>query len=283
MKKTLFAIMATAMALNSSLIAFAAPETMPDGTIFDAEYYAQNNLDVAAVLGTNKDVLYQHYLKFGKAEGRQAYEVLQNTVTPSGSVLIEAGDENYLRMGYLMSGFDYDLIPRTERVYYTNENGEWVEHREPLETPWVSDPAADFVRSDWSGDPRYQALKNEIEQKLLEKGAELNGEVLSFTQYPTSEEENNALQQLLKNLSVDLMKSGVVDSCYLSWISADGYLYFDKWGYEKAVNVFANKNDATTSQYDKHPEIWSYMKKSRSELYDDSDEVDEEFSNGWGI
>ena len=59
MKKTLFAIMATAMALNSSLIAFAAPETMPDGTIFDAEYYAQNNLDVASVLGTNKDVLYQ--------------------------------------------------------------------------------------------------------------------------------------------------------------------------------------------------------------------------------
>ncbi len=285
MKKTLVAIMTATMVLNSSLTVFAAPETMPDGTIFDAEYYAQNNPDVVAVLGTDKNVLYQHYLNFGKSEGRQAYKETPDAAVSANSVLIEAGDENYLRMGRLMSGFDYSLIPRTERVYYTEENGQWVEHREPLETPWVSDPAAVFVRSDWSGDPRYHAIKNELIQKLMEKGAgtEIEGLTLSFTQYPTSEEEFNELDQLLDNLSVDLMKSGIVDSCYLTWGSADGYIYFDTWGHEIAVDVFANCNSATTSQYDKHPEIWSYMNKSRSELYDDSDEIDDTFGSSWGF
>lgn len=55
--------------------ALAAPKTMPDGTIFDAEYYATNNPDVVAALGTDESVLYQHYVMFGKNEGRQPYAV----------------------------------------------------------------------------------------------------------------------------------------------------------------------------------------------------------------
>lgn len=286
MKKTLLAIMAAAMIVNSSLTAVAAPEIMPDGTIFDAEYYAQNNPDAAALFGTDKDALFNHYTAYGKTEGRRAYEEMQNTGLSAGSALIETGDENYLRMGYLMSGFDYRLTPITENVYYTLENGKWVEHREPLKTPRVSDPAADFIRSDWSGDTRYQTIKNEIIQMISEKGAgaEINGETLSFTQYPRSEEEIKTLQQMLKNLSVDLMKDGILDSCYLSWVSTDGYLRFENWGYEQTVNVFANKNRATTSQYDKHPEIWNYMKKSRNELYDDSAEMGyDDFNGSWGF
>ncbi len=285
MKKTLLTTMAATIILSSSLTAFAAPETMPDGTIFDAEYYAQSNPDVAAVLGTDKNALYQHYLNYGKAEGRLAYAEIQNTVIPTDSVLIEAGDENYLRMGYLMSGFDYSLTPVTENEYYTFENGTVVAHREPLKTPRISDPAADFVRSDWSKDSRYQAIKNAIIQMISEKGAgaEIDGETLNFTQYPRSKEERNTLDQLLKNLSVDLMKSGILESCYLSWSSADGYLYFEKWGYEMAVDIFANEVQATTSQYDKHPEIWNYTKRSRNELYDDSAEIDEGFGNDWGF
>ena len=45
---------------------------LSDGTLFDAEYYAQTNPDVVAVFGTNKDALYTHYVMFGKAEGRKA-------------------------------------------------------------------------------------------------------------------------------------------------------------------------------------------------------------------
>ena len=55
------------------ITAFATPQTMADGGIFDAEFYAQTYPDVAAALGTDVNVLYQHYLSSGKAEGRLPY------------------------------------------------------------------------------------------------------------------------------------------------------------------------------------------------------------------
>ena len=55
--------------------AFAAPETMSDGNVFDAEYYAEQNPDVVAVVGADKNALYQHYLTCGMFEGRAAYGV----------------------------------------------------------------------------------------------------------------------------------------------------------------------------------------------------------------
>lgn len=59
--------------LGVKLDANAAPVTMPDGGTFDAEYYAQNNPDVVAILGTDANVLYQHYLTSGRLEGRKPY------------------------------------------------------------------------------------------------------------------------------------------------------------------------------------------------------------------
>ena len=50
----------------------AAPVKMADGTMFDAAYYASAYPDVAAVFGTNQDLLYMHYQLCGKAEGRLA-------------------------------------------------------------------------------------------------------------------------------------------------------------------------------------------------------------------
>ncbi len=52
----------------------AAPKTMPDGNQFDADYYRANNPDVVIVLGPDEEVLYNHYLTFGKAEGRAPYD-----------------------------------------------------------------------------------------------------------------------------------------------------------------------------------------------------------------
>lgn len=74
MKKTLFAILTGLTVLSSGLTAFAALETMPDGTVFDAAYYAQNNPDVVAELGTSREALYNHYITFGRNEGRLPYE-----------------------------------------------------------------------------------------------------------------------------------------------------------------------------------------------------------------
>ena len=72
MKKVFFMFLTAVTVTCSSLTAFAAPETMPDGTVFDAEYYAQTYPDVAAAIGTGRDALYNHYVTLGKAEGRSA-------------------------------------------------------------------------------------------------------------------------------------------------------------------------------------------------------------------
>lgn len=73
MKKRLLAFtFCVTLFLMSSLSVFAAPKTMPDGTVFDAAYYAAANPDVAKAVGTDERALYGHYVKFGKAEGRIA-------------------------------------------------------------------------------------------------------------------------------------------------------------------------------------------------------------------
>jgi hypothetical protein len=63
------------------ITSFAQEKTMPDGGVFDAEYYAANNPDVVAALGTDENVLYQHYLNFGKKEGRLPYANAAATAT----------------------------------------------------------------------------------------------------------------------------------------------------------------------------------------------------------
>lgn len=54
--------------------AFAAPVIMPDGGMFDPEYYASENPDVVAAYGNDSTLLYMHYCMFGRNEGRLPYE-----------------------------------------------------------------------------------------------------------------------------------------------------------------------------------------------------------------
>jgi len=69
----LITALAFALALGvPALKTEAAPATMADGTVFDAEFYASSYPDVVAVFGTNPDLLYLHYALCGKAEGRLA-------------------------------------------------------------------------------------------------------------------------------------------------------------------------------------------------------------------
>ena len=81
MKKRFLAVILAAMTLSSGLTAFAAPETMKDGTIFDADYYAQHNPDVVAALGSSHDALYSHYTTHGKAEGRKSHMTAADDAT----------------------------------------------------------------------------------------------------------------------------------------------------------------------------------------------------------
>ena len=70
--RSLVTIFTVVMVMSNSLSAFAAPKTMADGTTFDAEFYANSNPDVVAAVGKGEDALYNHYVKYGKNEGRKA-------------------------------------------------------------------------------------------------------------------------------------------------------------------------------------------------------------------
>lgn len=67
------------MLASNGMVANAQPKVMKDGTVFDAEYYAQRYADVVAVYGTDEAALFQHYTDYGKAENRAAVK------TPSTS------------------------------------------------------------------------------------------------------------------------------------------------------------------------------------------------------
>ncbi len=72
-KKSIIATLTVATLLGSSLSVCAAPKTMADGTVFDAEFYAETYPDVKQALGTDESALYNHYVTYGKAEGRKPY------------------------------------------------------------------------------------------------------------------------------------------------------------------------------------------------------------------
>lgn len=88
-KKCILITSLVSAVLASPMYGIAAPREMPDGQIFDAEYYAASNPDVTAALGTDEALLYQHYLLFGKAEGRKPYAT-GDTVTQQADSLSAA-------------------------------------------------------------------------------------------------------------------------------------------------------------------------------------------------
>ena len=101
------------LTIASSITAFAAPEVMPDGGVFDAEYYAQNNPDVAAAFGMDKELLYSHYVNCGKAEGRLAVAPVE--LTKENPVTLTAKREQ-LRD-------EYYSWPKDDRnIYYDTES-----------------------------------------------------------------------------------------------------------------------------------------------------------------
>lgn len=73
MKKVMIIIASLILSLGCSVCVYAAPKTMKNGDIFDAEAYAALYPDVVAVYGTSESKLYSHYQKYGKKEGRIAY------------------------------------------------------------------------------------------------------------------------------------------------------------------------------------------------------------------
>lgn len=89
-KRLLMSLLIGVMSLTTAIPAFASPKQMADGTIFDAEYYVINNPDVAAVLGTDELVLYNHYINHGKHEGRKPCEGVDAGIEVEIEALVQA-------------------------------------------------------------------------------------------------------------------------------------------------------------------------------------------------
>ncbi len=107
--------------------AYAAPKTMPDGQIFDAEFYAAMYPDVVAVLGTDEAKLYQHYVTYGKKEGRLPYAPVAaaTAATPAPApktndkiILDEDGGiakQNEMQLTYI-------ALPQNVKDYFNRKN-----------------------------------------------------------------------------------------------------------------------------------------------------------------
>lgn len=71
-KKIMMTLLVMGMMIcGSKLTAKALPARMPDGVLFDDDYYAESNPDLMAAYGRNTQLLYRHYVTCGKAEGRK--------------------------------------------------------------------------------------------------------------------------------------------------------------------------------------------------------------------
>lgn len=70
-KKLMTGLLICLLVLAQVLPVSAQAKVMPDGNLFDVQYYITHNPDVVARLGDDEMVLYQHYLTFGRNEGRR--------------------------------------------------------------------------------------------------------------------------------------------------------------------------------------------------------------------
>ena len=109
------------------------PEDKNSGEVtFDAQYYAKAYPKVAKKVGNNPKALYDHYVKYGQAEGKTPYPVLSNisayTTTPT-DMKMYAGQwaftfeklQNGMAGLELPIGAEYHVVGITSNGYYLTE------------------------------------------------------------------------------------------------------------------------------------------------------------------
>ncbi len=163
-----------------STTAFAQVKTMPDGTQFDAEYYASQNPDVVAALGNSEAALYQHYVQHGKAEGRAP--VANGTASNNA-----ASASNSVKESVNALGITYD----PSRDSSVNLAGFT---QRPL--------GREFTRADYTSDPLYYEFAKEF---VSNKG------FISFKDYVGDtyfgDKDLTYLNNVVSNLYVDYVES----------------------------------------------------------------------------
>lgn len=228
------------LGLSLKMTAYAQPKTMTDGNVFDAEFYAETYPDVREALGNDETALYNHYVQYGKSEGRLACAVENNTSAMQASsksgVKLEAGDENYLNAACIADGRDY-------------EEGKW----------WS--PTYDFVRKDYSSNERYQQLRAWIID-AIEKNKNLKDLEVSapYNYYVATSEESIDMINMTKNLAVDLMKEGYCNSIVIVNLPTDGAIHACSYGREWYQECRINMTRANKNILARHPELKGYFK-----------------------
>ncbi len=113
-RSLLSALLVAVMLIGNCMVVSAAPQTMPDGTVFDAEYYAQSNPDVVAVFGADANTLYQHYVNFGRAEGRLPYAGATASVTPSAGTVAAGPGARLLDRSTIQFSAHFTSLPASD-------------------------------------------------------------------------------------------------------------------------------------------------------------------------
>ncbi len=107
-KCAILPLIAMILAMAPSVKAQAAPKVMPDGTVFDAEFYADRYPDVVAALGRSEEAMYRHYKQYGRAEGRLPYASAAVSVTTTVPANASAYDKIVAMKSEFPEGMEWD-------------------------------------------------------------------------------------------------------------------------------------------------------------------------------
>ncbi|MDE6618964.1 MAG: CapA family protein [Lachnospiraceae bacterium] len=166
-RKILILMMTISVMCVNGITVCAAPERMSDGTIFDADYYADAYPDVAAAVGTDSAALYQHYINFGKAEERSATnpadaekvtkmqeEVRKITISFAGDCTLGGfkgqGAGNLFRDYYEMYGNEYFFknvreIFAQDDITYVNLEGALTSYKQVVDKKYPIKGEPEYV------------------------------------------------------------------------------------------------------------------------------------------
>lgn len=163
---------------------------------------------------------------------------LSMSMTAFAAAPVATGDENYVRVARLAAGFGY----------YVGD--QW------------SDPAVTFVRGDYSQNTLYQQTLNAV-ITLINSGNVKDYNYLPVTYYISGSASRTEMENVLNNLSVDLMKLGIVNDVYFMLSNTEDYaLMSDEQAWTARITCTIN-GGIEPEFYEIHPEVWKFIGKTR--------------------
>jgi len=163
---------------------------------------------------------------------------LSMSMTAFAAAPVATGDENYVRVARLAAGLGYDT------------GNQW------------SDPAVTFVRGDYSKNALYQQTLNDV-VTLINSGNVKHFNYLPVTYYISGSASRAELENILNNLSVDLMKQGIVNDIYFGLSNVEDYALMSleqAWTAQITCNI---NGGIEPEDYEMHPEVRNYIGKTK--------------------